>query len=133
MTDSLPIPTHTPRTTTTYPIVTLKTDPLALGMMKRNPKEMTIKVRSGDRTTRDIHGNSEQIPQTIDRHLRHRMIRLRPRVMTGLLVSHSILTAVVTRISSDGPSRMGRIAIIRDIGAVTYVPTVLYQLVLDPC
>ena len=37
----------------TDPITTSKMDPLALGIMKRNPKEVTVRAHSRDRTIQD--------------------------------------------------------------------------------
>ena len=121
------IPTPTPKTTTTYLIVILTRVPLALGGMKRIPKRMVVEAHSKDWTTRETHKTPNRYPQRFTAiSVVVTTIRPRHRIIAGILVSRSILTALVnsSHIASDGPSRTGRVAIICDMVEVTYVATV---------
>ena len=96
---SLLVPTHTPRTMTTYPIVTWTMGPLAqaltvagIGRRGRPTKLRTVTLN-----------NPPLSPSSVD--------NTEARGDGGYSDFASFLVA------SDGPSRMGRVAIIRDIGA----------------
>ena len=112
--DSPLIPTPTLKTMTIYPIAILG--------MKRDFK-MTVEVGSRVSTVQETRKRPKPLFSTIRRHARCWSRQLRFRMMTGPPISRRIFT---TSIDSDHSvsndlSRMGRVAIIRDVGAVTYV------------
>ena len=120
--DSPLIPTPTLKTTTTCPIAILRMDPLTPRRTKRDFK-MTVEVGSRDSTVQETRNHPKPLFPTIRRHARCWSRQPRFRTMTGLPVSRQIFTYSINSDHSVGDdlSRTGRVAIIRDVGAVTYV------------
>ena len=121
--DSPLIPTPTPRTTTTCPTVILRTDPLTPGRRKRNFKITAVEMESKDSTVRETHKHLKPLPPTTHRRAHRRSRQLRFRTVMGIPVFPCVFAALANSDHSAGDDllRMGRVAIIRDIGAATCV------------
>ena len=121
--DSPLILTPTPGTTTICPTVILRVDPLTPGRRKRNFKMTVVEVGSRDSMVQETHKHFKPLLPTTHRRARRQSRQLKSKTVIGLSVFLSDCTGLVNSDHSAGDDllRMGRVAIMRDIGAATCV------------